>query len=268
VSVARALQCAAGMTIVTPEQMRAAREPTHAVDPALNPKHPHSGLSVEETDLLEREGWLEIVSESVPPPWGCRGGGARWSPRDALAACRLAVARRLLSAEVASLRRFLGDPNDTMDLPIDPSPLEAIVGSPNLAGRFAPAYLAAVLAALNAYAVRDYAKVIALMEGVARAPAPVAPPLDLDAVLREISTKGVEVRFRPEGDVSVYRIDSDKALVGTGPTVDTAVRDLAGQSLALRKRERDGLCGSLDAATKRHDTLASLLGDAAKTPTC
>ena len=262
------------MTTVTPEQMRAAREPTPAADPTLNPKYPHSGLTVEETDLLEREGWHETGFESLPPPWArVDGDGALYAPREALGYAHKRVAGRLLGAEMASLCAFLGRPAIKTIEGHEQEVSAVLFTFEALWRRFDPAYLTGLADTLSAFVEEDYARACAALDAVlfapkAEKPAPSpVPAFDLDAVLREISTKGVEIRFRaPDGDVSVCLIDAGVAMAGKGATVEAAVLDLAGQCLAFREKERDALFARFDAAEKRRAALATFLCDPAETP--
>ena len=50
----------------------------------MNPKYPHSGLTIEETDELEAAGWSETSFESLHPSWSCSTYHSIASPRGAL----------------------------------------------------------------------------------------------------------------------------------------------------------------------------------------
>ena len=72
----------------------------------MNPKHPYSGLSVEETDELEVAGWSETSFESLPPPWTHPSRNGLFSPRDALALVRSSATIHLPSTVAAAVEIY------------------------------------------------------------------------------------------------------------------------------------------------------------------
>jgi len=71
-----------------------------------NPKHPHCGLTVEETDELEAAGWSETSFESIPPPWTHPSRNGLFSPRDALALVRSSATIHLPSTVAAAVELY------------------------------------------------------------------------------------------------------------------------------------------------------------------
>lgn len=72
----------------------------------MNPKHPHSGLTVEETDELEVAGWSETLFESLPPPWTHPSRNGLFSPRDAIALVRSSATIHLPSTIAAAVNLY------------------------------------------------------------------------------------------------------------------------------------------------------------------
>lgn len=229
----------------------------------INPKYPNSGLTVEETDLLEREGWHETGFESTPPPWARNSaldsGSRLWHPKDALRECHRQLAKLGVQRELVTVGRCSIEPAPE---PNDVPAVERLLSHKGVGRRFAPAYLVMLRAAVAAYAAEDFARAFALLTSPIAQP---ATPLDLDAVLRAIG-RDHEVSFDKDGEVRVTRRAVTPCMVGLGNTLEAAVRDLAQQTIDARERERSTIRASLDVANARHDSLARLLNATTETP--
>lgn len=212
----------------------------------INPKYPHSGLTVEETDLLERDGWHETGLESLPPPWAHPFVPNICSPMKALAMARYGQA--VLDRALGASGREPHEPSDEERARLAEEGWACDGGE-----RWFHRGALVVARTKDALTLIAYSK-------QRRASA-----LDLDAVLRAIG-RDHEVSFDKDGEVRVTRRAVTPCMVGLGNTLEAAVRDLAQQTIDARERERSTIRASLDAATKRRDTLASLLGDSAETP--
>ena len=85
----------------------------------MNPNHPLSGLTVEETDELEAAGWTETSFESLPTPWTHPSRNGLFSPRDALALVRASATIHLPSAVAAAVNLYAERHGVTRDVAVE-----------------------------------------------------------------------------------------------------------------------------------------------------